>query len=109
MVLKSNTQKVSGVIFAGVAGIILGNNENLSWTVTNVAPDVQDLYIEKFNPENKRQYLYDNKWLDAEVVNYDIKIKGEKSEKFEVIYKKHGPAIDELLKPINNKNKYSMR
>lgn len=111
MILKSDNVNVSGVIFAGIPGIILGHNDEVAWTVTNVGPDVQDLYIEKFNPENPHQYLYDGEWKNAEVVTHDIKIKDENSEKFELIYTHHGPVIDEIVKPINkdNKIKYSMR
>src|SRR5690606_24439720 len=46
MHLESPEQNVSGVIFAGIPGIILGHNEEIAWGVTNVGPDVQDLYIE---------------------------------------------------------------
>ena len=44
MHLISPSQNVSGVIFTGVPGIILGNNEDIAWGVTNYGPDVQDLY-----------------------------------------------------------------
>ena len=45
MHLQSPEQNVGGVIFAGVPGIILGHNEDVAWGVTNVGPDVQDLYL----------------------------------------------------------------
>lgn len=47
MHLQSPEMNVSGVIFAGIPGIILGHNKDISWGVTNTGPDVQDLYIEK--------------------------------------------------------------
>ena len=62
MHLKSPEQNVSGVIFAGIPGIILGHNEQIAWGVTNVNPEVQDLYIEKPNPDNPYEFLYDGKW-----------------------------------------------
>ena len=43
MHLESPEQNVSGVIFAGIPGIIFGHNEEVAWGVTNVGPDVQDL------------------------------------------------------------------
>ena len=42
--LEGPGYNVSGVIFAGIPGIILGHNQDIAWGVTNVGPDVQDLY-----------------------------------------------------------------
>lgn len=110
MNLISPEFKVQGVIFAGVPGIILGNNENIAWGVTNVGPDVQDLYIEKQNPKNPYQFEYDGKWYDAKVIPHTIKVKGKEDIKFDVVYTKHGPIIDELIKSVNDKNiKFSMQ
>ena len=47
---------VAGFTFAGTPGIVIGHNDRIAWGVTNLSPDVQDLYIEKVNPENPNQY-----------------------------------------------------
>lgn len=108
--LKSPEVDVAGVIFGGLPGIMLGHNNDIAWTVTNVGPDVQDLYIEKQNPNNPHQYQYDGEWYNANVHTYDIKIKGQDSEKFDVVTTKHGPIINELMKTVeDNKNQYSMQ
>src|SRR5699024_9005024 len=57
MHLEAEDMNVGGVIFAGVPGIILGHNEHISWGVTNTGPDVQQLYIEKQNPDNEQEFL----------------------------------------------------
>lgn len=97
MHLKSAEQNVSGVIFAGVPGIILGHNENVAWGVTNVGPDVQDLYIEKPNPDDPTQFLYDGEWEQAEVREETIGVKGGEDVPFEVIVTRHGPIMSEIL------------
>lgn len=97
MHLESPEQNVSGVIFAGIPGIILGHNEDVAWGVTNVGPDVQDLYIETPNPENRTQFLYDGKWEQAEVRNTPIKVKGQADVPFEVVVTRHGPIISDVL------------
>src|SRR5688572_9258057 len=38
--------RVAGVTFPGVPGIISGHNERIAWGMTNLGPDVQDLYAE---------------------------------------------------------------
>ena len=43
---------VVGVSFAGVPGVVIGHNQRIAWGVTNLGPDVQDLFIEKPNPAN---------------------------------------------------------
>ncbi len=102
MHLQSPEQNVSGVIFAGIPGVILGHNEQIAWGVTNVNPDVQDLYIEKVNPENKYEFEYDGEWYEAEVRDEPIKIKGGEVVDFEVITTKHGPVISNVM--LENEN-----
>lgn len=110
MNLRTPDSKVSGVIFPGIPGIILGHNENIAWGVTNFGPDVQDLYIEKRDQNNPHRFEYDGEYYDAEVSSYDIKVKNGESEKFEVVRTKHGPIIDELLKPLGQSDKsFSMQ
>lgn len=109
MQLISPNVKVSGVIFAGIPGIILGNNEDIAWGVTNYGPDVQDVYIEKVNPSNPNQFEYDGEYYDARVEIVEIKVKGKESIPFEIVYSKNGPIIDELVKSTDQNLKYSMR
>ncbi|MEB2280359.1 penicillin acylase family protein [Lysinibacillus xylanilyticus] len=96
MHLQSPEQNVSGVIFAGVPGIILGHNDNIAWGVTNVGPDVQDLYIEIPNPNNPTQFRYDGKWEQAEVRNEPIKVKDGETVDFNVVVTRHGPIMTDL-------------
>ena len=97
MHLESPEQNVGGVIFAGVPGIILGHNEDVALGVTNVGPDVQDLYIEKPNPEDPTQFLYDGQWEQAEVRDETISVKGGEDVPFEVVVTRHGPIISDIL------------
>ena len=43
---------VIGVSFPGAPGIVIGHNQYIAWGLTNAVSDVEDLYIEKFNPQN---------------------------------------------------------
>jgi penicillin G amidase len=40
---------VAGVTFPGAPGIVIGHNDFVAWGATNLGPDVQDVYIEKFD------------------------------------------------------------
>lgn len=97
MHLQSPEQNVSGVIFAGIPGIILGHNETIAWGVTNVGPDVQDLYIETPNPDNPTEFRYDGEWEQAEVRKEPIRVKDGETIDFEVLVTRHGPVVSPIL------------
>ena len=86
---------VRGFSFAGVPGVIIGHNENIAWGFTNVGPDVQDLYIEKINPENPNQYEVNGQWVDMELVQEIIHLPGGGEEPLTVRYTRHGPVISD--------------
>lgn len=91
---------VIGASFPGAPAVIIGHNQRIAWGVTNVGPDVQDLYIEKMNPQNPRQYEYQGKWVDAQVIKEEIKVKGEASRQIEVLVTRHGPIVTPVLKGV---------
>src|SRR5690606_41774437 len=68
--------EVVGFTFAGVPGVIVGHNANIAWGVTNVGPDVQDLYIERINPNNPQEYEVEGEWEEWEDSEEGISVKG---------------------------------
>ena len=93
--------RVAGVSTAGLPGVIIGHNDRIAWGFTNVGPDVQDLYIEKFNPDNPKQYQTPSGWQDAVIRREEIKVrKGIGSSEYETVIQevtvtRHGPIIFE--------------
>lgn len=96
MHLEAETMNVSGVIFAGVPGIILGHNDQIAWGVTNTGPDVQQLYVEKRNPNNPNAFLFEDEWEEADIISEPIQIKGQDTLNYEVIETRHGPIVSEF-------------
>ncbi len=85
---------VIGATMPGLPGVILGRNRRIAWGVTNAGPDTQDLYLERFNPENPRQYDYQGKWEEATVAREEIRVKGRAEPVVEeVVLTRHGPII----------------
>src|SRR5216683_360426 len=66
---------VAGVTFPGAPGIVIGHNDRIAWGATNLGPDVQDLYIEKFDKENPNRYLTPSGWRVAEIRHEQIKVR----------------------------------
>ncbi|HJV74027.1 MAG TPA: penicillin acylase family protein, partial [Noviherbaspirillum sp.] len=94
--------EVIGASLPGIPAIVLGRNDRIAWGFTNTAPDVQDLYIERINPGNSKQYQTPKGWADFQVRNETIKVKGQKDVTLEVRETRHGPVITGAL-PILEK------
>jgi len=88
---------VEGYSFPGLPAVIVGHNEDIAWAVTNVGPDVQDLYIEKVNPANPDQYEYRGQWLEMEIMEEEIKVKGQEPVVERVLLTHHGPIITPVV------------
>ncbi|HXZ04889.1 MAG TPA: penicillin acylase family protein, partial [Ktedonobacteraceae bacterium] len=94
---------VIGVSFPGTPGIVIGHNQYISWGVTNAISDVEDLYLEKFNPNNPYQYEYLGKWEDAQVVREEIKVRGSGSPVIEEVrITRHGPILTSMHHPLQD-------
>lgn len=86
---------VAGFSFAGMPGVIIGHNDRIAWGFTNLGPDVMDLYVEKVNPDNPHQYLYDGRWVDMAVVTETIDVAGGDPVEVTVRRTHHGPIISD--------------
>ncbi|HSN76217.1 MAG TPA: penicillin acylase family protein, partial [Anaerolineae bacterium] len=88
---------VVGVVFPGVPGVVIGHNNRIAWGVTNTGPDVQDLFIEKINPDNPNQYEFQGQWLDMQVVEEKIAVKGREEPVIQTVrITRHGPIMNEV-------------
>jgi penicillin amidase len=74
----------------------MGHNQNVAWGVTNVMVDDVDFFIEKINPDNARQYLYQGKWEDMTVIAETIHIKGKDPVESEILVTRHGPIVSKI-------------
>lgn len=90
---------VAGVTFPGAPGIVLGHNDQIAWGATNLGPDVQDLYLEKFDKEKPGRYLTPSGWREAEVRHEQIKVRkgfadaSTETQTFDVTVTRHGPIV----------------
>ncbi len=93
--------RVCGVTAAGLPGVVIGHNDRIAWGFTNVGPDVQDLYLEKFDANNPHHYQTPSGWRDAEVRHEEIKVRkgftdnSTNTVTLDVVITRHGPIIFE--------------
>jgi penicillin G amidase len=91
--------RVAGVTAPGLPGVVIGHNDRIAWGFTNVGPDIQDVYLEKFDTANPNKYLTPSGWQDATVRHEEIKVrKGIGSAEtdtvtVDVTVTRHGPIV----------------
>ena len=90
-----------GFSFAGSPYVIIGYNSDIAWGLTNMGPDVQDLFIEKINPGNENQYQVDDEWIDMQRTTEIIEVAGSDPIVIEVRETRHGPIVSDRSFPIN--------
>src|SRR5688572_30000357 len=97
--LSTEDLRVAGVAVPGVPGVMIGHNKWIAWGVTNLCPDVQDLYIEQFDTENPHSYKTPDGWREAEIRTEEIAVRsgpnGSRNSptRVEVKVTRHGPVI----------------
>ena len=95
---------VVGASFPGAPGVVIGHNHHVAWGVTNAISDVEDLYIEKFNPQNPNQYEFKGHWEEAQVYHEEIKVKGKEPVVEEVRVTRHGPILTTIKGSANGQD-----
>jgi penicillin amidase len=103
--------QLSGITFPGVPGIVAGHNGHVAWGFTNGFPDVQDLYMEHIRRTDggQVQYEYQGQWLEAEIRQESIKVKGKATVTQEVTVTRHGPVINQLAPDFSGETPLALR
>ncbi|MFT2815768.1 penicillin acylase family protein [Leifsonia sp. A12D58] len=85
---------VAGYSFSGMPGVIIGHNARIAWGLTNLGPDVADLYMEKVTGDS---YEYDGVQKPLTVRNEKINVAGGEPVKIEIRSTEHGPIVSGLV------------
>lgn len=99
--LNVNGRNLSGATLAGAPIVILGQNDFLAWSLTNIMLDDTDFFVEAVNSENPNEYVIDSLANEAvydefEIQKEVIKIKGADDTLFTRKLTNHGPIISEV-------------
>ncbi|MBW3098004.1 penicillin acylase family protein [Pseudohoeflea coraliihabitans] len=89
-----------GASLAGAPFVFLGRNDFAAWGYTNTATDVQDIFIERVNPDNPEEYLTPTGWAAFGSARETIKVKGGADVVFTRRWTRHGPVLPESYKNI---------
>lgn len=100
--LNLNGKNVSGGSLPGIPLVVIGQNDNYSWTMTSMMNDDIDFYLEQVDPKDRGRYVVDSLASDSalfESFNRKreiIKVKGKDDISIEIRYTKHGPVISDI-------------
>ncbi|HYN87161.1 MAG TPA: penicillin acylase family protein, partial [Ardenticatenaceae bacterium] len=87
-----------GASLPGIPALVIGHNDHIAWGMTTLQVDVQDLYIERLNPDNPAEYEVDGRFEPFDIVREEIHVSGRaEPEILEVRVGRHGPLINDVL------------
>lgn len=107
--LQGDTLDVAGMTLVGMPMVIFGQNASIAWGGTAMGADVQDLYIERVNPDNPKQYFHQGEWRDFDVRYESIDVKAEmpaslrekqQPAKIKIRSTVNGPVISDFKGPF---------
>lgn len=87
--------KVAGATLPGLPGVVLGQNAHIAWGFTNTGPDVQDLYLERIDPNAPNRYQTPTGWAEFEAFQETIAVRGKPPVAMTVRRTRHGPVISD--------------
>jgi len=88
--------KVAGVVLPGQPFVIVGHNAYFAWGMTNVYVDDADFFLETLDPQNPGRYVYNDQWLDMDIRQEKIAVKGGDTLVRELRFTHRGPIISEF-------------
>jgi len=84
-----------GGTLVGTPAVLIGHNGRVGWGLTTANIDDQDLYVERVNPADAREYLTPHGWRPFETRRIRIDVDGAGPVVEEVRMTRHGPVLPE--------------
>ncbi|WP_131103585.1 penicillin acylase family protein [Ornithinimicrobium sufpigmenti] len=88
---------VSGFTFAGFPGVIIGQNHQIAWGLTNLDPDVTDFYLEETRGDLVRR---ENDFVPMRVREEVIRVAGGEEVPVRIRESTHGPIVSDVLDDV---------
>ena len=92
---------ITGATIPGAPFVVLGQNEHLAWSITNMMADDTDFYLIQNNPNDVNQYVADTSNGVAVYEQYEwqqeiIRVKDADDVLFRIPHTRHGPIINNI-------------
>lgn len=92
---RSGEDEWSGHTLPGIPNLITGHNSHVGWGFTNVGTDVIDYFILDINPDIPNRYRLDGEWVDFDIIDKVIKVKGQNDVIHRVKVSRLGPVLED--------------
>ncbi len=94
--VRTPTMNLVGVTVPGVPFHILGHNGTIAWGMTTTGSDVQDLFIERIDPDDPDRYLTEDGSRPFRVRTEIIEVDGGDPVTLTVRETRHGPVLSDI-------------
>ena len=97
--LKTPQHDIEGGTAAGTPLVIIGHNEKIAWGFTTTTADIEDLYIEKLDPNDPGHYMLADGSVPFRTHQETIRVHGGDPLTLTVRSTRHGPVVTDMLPP----------
>ncbi|HEX7969528.1 MAG TPA: penicillin acylase family protein [Stellaceae bacterium] len=87
---------VAGITSPGVPIVVIGHNARIAWGFTTTGSDVEDLFIERVDPDDAARYLTPDGAQPFATRQEEIRVRGAAPVALTVRATRHGPVISDL-------------
>lgn len=98
--LSAGAFDVIGATLPGAPAVAIGRNRRIAWGETNVAADVQDLYLERLDA-NGTAAEFKGAFEPIAIVREVIKVSGSEPVTIDVRITRHGPLVSDAINRMN--------
>jgi len=95
------SHQIAGATIPGSPFVVLGQNKQMAWSMTNIMADDTDFFIERINPRDPNQYVADSLSIPVAFNDFDkrteiIRVKNGDDKLHVVRSTQNGPVITDI-------------
>jgi penicillin amidase len=94
--LSAEDLDVIGATVPGLPGVVMGRNRHIAWGITNLNPDVQDLFRERLD-ESGSMAEFQGRMEPIDLFEETIKVRKGPDVRLRVRATRHGPLISDVI------------
>lgn len=95
--LRTPERELAGGTVAGAPFVLIGHNDKIAWGFTTTGSDVEDLFIEKLDPDDPGRYLTPQGSTAFLTRQETIAVRGAPAETVTIRTTRHGPVLSDAL------------
>ena len=88
---------VTGATVPGVPFVVLGHNRRIAWGLSTTNGDLQDIFIERLDPDDPTRYLTPDGPMPFRQRTETIRVRGGDNVTLTVRETRHGPVLSDLI------------